>query len=70
MARPGDVRVCSGRLPRQTQPAALVLLELHCYHIRVLDPAVCATLAATTLNRRGFDRDSAALIHATGIAGC
>jgi hypothetical protein len=37
------------RLARQPEPPALVLNEPSCYHFRVRDPRVSATLAAVTI---------------------
>ncbi len=39
-------------LTRQPEPPTLVLEEPSCYHFRVLDPRVAATLSATPRNLR------------------
>jgi hypothetical protein len=46
-------------LAREPEPPALVLNELDCYHFRVLDPRVFATLSAT--------RDAATIGHRSHI---
>ena len=42
-----DLRDWTTALARQPEPPTLVLNESSCYHFRVLDPRVAATLSAT-----------------------